>query len=319
MALLRRNLNLKLSIPQPQDSSTTSFPCSFPIISSTKTLTSFTSNNNISYTDLDITNVLGSGNGGIVYKVNHKTTSKTYALKKVKQDIDQSQLLREIEILRLVDSPYVVKCHDIYTKPSGEVSVLMEYMDQGTVESLRGENITEENLASIARLVLLGLGYLHGLKIVHRDIKPANLLRNSKQEVKIADFGVSKIMVKSLDKCNSFTGTCAYMSPERFDSDQARDDEEEEEDKANVYAGDIWSFGVTMLELFLGYFPLLPRGCKLDWPTLMCAICFEEAPKAPEECSDEFKSFIDCCLRKKASERWTASQLLGHPFLARQA
>lgn len=308
--------NLKLSLPQAS-----TLPCCFPIAATTKASRTVTScaNNTFSASDLERINVLGSGNGGTVYKVSHKTTSETYALKKVKEDMDPTsrrQLLREIEILRLVDSPNIVKCQDIFEKPSGEVSILMEYMDRGTLESLRGEDVTEEQLALIARHVLRGINYLHELKIVHRDIKPANLLRNSKEEVKIADFGVSKIMVKSLDKCNSFAGTCAYMSPERINSEEAADTEE---DKSNVYAGDIWSFGLTMLEILVGYFPLLPKGQKPDWATLMLAVCFGEAPKAPEACSDELKSFIDCCLRKKPSERWTASQLLSHPFLLRTA
>ncbi|CAN7107712.1 unnamed protein product [Brassica rapa subsp. narinosa] len=316
MALVRnsRFMNLKLSLPQAPS---TSLPCFIPIATASTTVTSSTSNT-ISASDLERVNVLGFGSGGTVYKVSHKTTSATYALKKVKEDMDSTsrhQLLREIEILRLVDSPYVVKCHDIYEKPSGEVSILMEYMDLGTLESLRGNVVKEDQLALIARQVLKGLDYLHGLKIVHRDIKPANLLRNSREEVKIADFGVSKIMVRSLDKSNTFTGTCAYMSPERFDSEAA---DVSEEDKSNVYAGDIWSFGLTMLEILVGHFPLLAHEDKPDWATLMCAVCLGESPKAPEECSEELKSFVDCCLRKKPSERWTASQLLNHPFLLQQ-
>ncbi|CAA0381526.1 unnamed protein product [Arabidopsis thaliana] len=68
-----------------------------------------------------------------------------------------------------------------------------------------------------------------------------------------------------------------------------------------------------MLEILVGYYPMLP-----DQAAIVCAVCFGEPPKAPEECSDDLKSFMDCCLRKKASERWTASQLLNHPFLLHQ-
>lgn len=188
------------------------------------------------------------------------------------------------------------------------MSILMEYMDGGTLESLRGA-VTEKRLAGFAGQILRGLSYLHGLKIVHRDIKPANLLLNSKDEVKIADFGVSKILVRSLDSCNSYVGTCAYMSPERFDSESGGGG------SSDVYAGDIWSFGLMMLELLVGHFPLLPPGQRPDWATLMCAVCFGEPPRAPEGCSEEFRSFVECCLRKDSSKRWTASQLLGHPFL----
>ncbi|XP_010417979.1 PREDICTED: mitogen-activated protein kinase kinase 8-like [Camelina sativa] len=306
-------LNLKL---QPPTTTPPTFPSYFPIAAAS--MVTSCASNNISTTDLDRINVLGSGNGGTVFKVKNKTTSEIYALKKIKEDMDSTsrqQLLREIEILRLVNSSSIVKCHDIFQNTSGEVSILMDYMDLGTLESLRGKVVTEDQLALMARQILQGLNYLHELKIVHRDIKPANLLRSSKEEVKIADFGVSKIVAKSLNKCNSFVGTYAYMSPERLDSEA---EGVTEEDRSNVYAGDIWSFGLTMLEILVGYYPLLPQGQKPDQAAIICAVCFGEPPKAPEECSDELKSFIDCCLRKKASERWTASQLLNHPFLQHQ-
>ncbi|KAL0825739.1 hypothetical protein Bca101_049416 [Brassica carinata] len=302
MALVRerRQLNLRLPLPPISDRR-------FSLPSITTAATSTVLSNSISAADLEKLNVLGCGNSGTVYKVSHKNT--LYALKTVNGDMDPiltRQLMREMEILRRTDSPYVVKCHGIFEKPVvGEVSILMEYMDGGTLESLRGA-VTEKRLAGFARQILKGLSYLHGLKIVHRDIKPANLLLNSKDEVKIADFGVSKILVRSLDSCNSYVGTCAYMSPERFDSGGRSSD---------VYAGDIWSFGLMMLELLVGHFPLLPPGQRPDWATLMCAVCFGEPPRAPEGCSEEFRSFVDCCLRKDSTKRWTASQLLGHPFL----
>ncbi|KAG7624239.1 putative mitogen-activated protein kinase kinase 8 STE-STE7 family [Arabidopsis thaliana] len=308
MVMVRDNqfLNLKLS---PIQAPTTIPPCRFPIIPATKVSATVSScaSNTFSVANLDRISVLGSGNGGTVFKVKDKTTSEIYALKKVKENWDSTSL-REIEILRMVNSPYVAKCHDIFQNPSGEVSILMDYMDLGSLESLRG--VTEKQLALMSRQVLEGKNYLHEHKIVHRDIKPANLLRSSKEEVKIADFGVSKIVVRSLNKCNSFVGTFAYMSPERLDSEA---DGVTEEDKSNVYAGDIWSFGLTMLEILVGYYPMLP-----DQAAIVCAVCFGEPPKAPEECSDDLKSFMDCCLRKKASERWTASQLLNHPFLLHQ-
>ncbi|CAN8292642.1 unnamed protein product [Cochlearia groenlandica] len=318
MALVRERRQIKLRLPLPPLHDR--LPCfSFP--SSTATTTAVNSGNfanGISASDIEKIHVLGSGNGGTVYKVRHKTTAELYALKTVSGDTSPTftrQITRETEILRRTDSPHIVKCHGIFENPiaSGEVSILMEYMDGGNLESLRGV-ATERDLAGISRQILKGLSYLHSLKIVHRDIKPANLLLNSRNEVKIADFGVSKIVSRSLDYCDSYVGTCAYMSPERFDS-ESNGDGVEGGGSSDVYAGDIWSFGLMMLELLIGYFPLLPKGQRPDWATLMCAVCFGEPPRAPEGCSDEFRGFVDCCLRKEWSERWTASQLLSHPFL----
>ncbi|KAK8965965.1 Phosphoenolpyruvate carboxylase kinase 1 [Platanthera guangdongensis] len=139
-------------------------------------------------------------------------------------------------------------------------------------------------------------------KIVHRDIKPANLFVNITDDVKIANFDVSKIMRRSLDPCVSYVSTSAYMSPERFDPDS--------------YG--VWSLGLTVLELHLGHFPLLPPGQRPDWAILMCAICFGEPPQLSETSFADFRDFIARFLQKESSKRWSVAQLLGHLFIACQ-
>lgn len=311
----RRQLNLRLPMPELSERCLR-FPLPLPP-------TAPNTNNNttaaaaaIAYSDLEKLQVLGHGNGGTVYKVQHRCTLKIYALKVVHGDADPTvrrQVFREMEILRRTDSPFIVQCFGIFEKPSGDIAILMEYMDSGTLDTLLNKNGTfsEPKLAHIASQILKGLSYLHGHKIIHRDIKPSNLLvNNNNMQVKIADFGVSKIMCRSLDACNSYVGTCAYMSPERFDPDAYGGN-------YNGYAGDIWSLGLTLLELYLGHFPFLQPGQRPDWATLMCAICFGDPPSLPDGASPEFRSFIECCLQKEFSKRWTASQLLTHPFLCK--
>lgn len=313
MALVRDRRHLNLRLPDLSDCRPR-FPLPLPPSSAPAPPAAPSA---ISSSDLDKLQVLGHGNGGTVYKVRHKRTSTTYALKVVHGDCDPTvrrQVFREMEILRRTDSPYVVQCHGIFEKPSGDVTILMEYMDLGSLDSLLKKNSTlsESTLAHVSRQVLNGLHYLHSHKIIHRDIKPSNLLVNKNMEVKIADFGVSKIMCRTLDACNSYVGTCAYMSPERFDPETYGGN-------YNGYAGDIWSLGLTLLELYLGHFPFLPPGQRPDWATLMCAICFGEPPTLPENASEEFRSFVECCLQKESSKRWTAAQLLTHPFVCRES
>ncbi|KAK4280655.1 hypothetical protein QN277_012251 [Acacia crassicarpa] len=309
----RRHLNLRLPMPEPSERRPR-FPLPLPPSSNP-------SNNSVAAdfapNDLETLQVLGHGNGGTVYKVRHKHTSVVYALKVVHSDSDpmiRRQVRREMDILRRTDSPYVVRCHGFFEKPSGDVAIVMEYMDVGTLDTLLKKNGTfsEAQLAVVARQVLNGLSYLHAHKIVHRDIKPSNLLVNQKMEVKIGDFGVSKMMCRTLDACNSYVGTCAYMSPERFDPDTYGGN-------YNGYSGDIWSLGLTLFELYVGHFPFLPAGQRPNWATLMCAICFGDPPRLPGQASVEFRSFIDCCLKKESSERWSASQLLSHPFLSKKS
>ncbi|KAM7250699.1 hypothetical protein ACFE04_022582 [Oxalis oulophora] len=306
----RRQLNLRLPLPDISERHQR-FPLPLPPSVTSTTITSSAAAN-ITAADIENINVLGHGNGGTVYKVKHKKTSEIYALKVVQADGDATvrrQVFREIEILRRTDSPYVVQCHGVYEKPSGDIAILLEYMDAGSLDTIlkTSGTFSESTLSLVASQILKGLSYLHAHKIIHRDIKPSNLLVNEKMEIKIADFGVSKIMCRTLDACNSYVGTCAYMSPERFDPDSNGGN-------YNGYSGDIWSLGLTLLELYVGHFPFLPPGQKPDWSTLMCAICFGDPPALPEEASTEFKSFVQCCLQKDSNKRWSVSQLLNHPF-----
>ncbi|KAL6134907.1 hypothetical protein ACLB2K_067135 [Fragaria x ananassa] len=263
----------------------------------------------INFNDLDRANRIGSGAGGTVYKVIHKPTGRVYALKVIYGTHDESarhQICREIEILRDVDNPNVVKCHDMFDH-NGEIQVLLEFMDGG---SLEGKHISnEKTLSDLTRQILTGLAYLHRRHIVHRDIKPSNLLINARNQVKIADFGVSRVLAQTMDPCNSSVGTIAYMSPERINTDL-------NQGKYDGYAGDIWSLGVSILEFYMGRFPFNVARAQGDWASLMWAICMSQPPEAPPTASREFRHFIACCLQREPNRRMTAAQLLQHPFIS---
>lgn len=261
--------------------------------------------------DLEKISLLGAGSGGKVYKVVHRRTGRIYALKIIQEKHElavRRQIMREMEILRTSKSQHLVECYGVFDR-GGEISFVLEYMDGGTLADVLKfhKKIGERYLAEVTKQVLLGLLYLHKHKIVHRDIKPSNLLLNRRQEVKIADFGVSTVLAHTLAQCNSFVGTCAYMSPERFDPDGNGGE--------YGYSADIWSLGLTLLECAIGRFPCLQPGEKPDWPTLMCAICLGDPPSPPNDASPEFRNFIVLCLQKDAVRRPSAEKLLTHPFV----
>ncbi|XP_078443371.1 mitogen-activated protein kinase kinase 5-like [Wolffia australiana] len=308
LPLPHRDPSHAVPLPLPPSSSTSSSSSSSSVSSS---MGSAAAPQTPPLSELERVRRIGSGNGGIVWMVRHRRTGRHYALKAIygnHEDAVRRQICREIEILRTADNPFVVRCHGMYDQ-AGEIQVLLEYMDGG---SLEGRRISSEPfLADVARQVLQGLAYLHRQKIVHRDIKPSNLLINAAHQVKIADFGVSRILAQTMDPCNSSVGTIAYMSPERINTDL-------NQGIYDGYAGDIWSFGLSILEFFLGKFPFGENvGRQGDWASLMCAICYSDPPVAPPSASPEFRSFVSCCLQKEPAKRLTAAQLLQHPFITR--
>ncbi|KAH0465874.1 hypothetical protein IEQ34_005977 [Dendrobium chrysotoxum] len=306
-----------LTLPLPQRDPTLAVPLPLPPPSNTSTATPPTSAGQLLLTpnlsDLERVRRVGIGSGGTVYMVRHRPTGRIYAMKVIygnHEDAVRRQIYREIEILRTADNPFVVRCHGMYDH-AGEIQILLEYMDGG---SLEGHRISSErSLADVARQILLGLAYLHSQKIVHRDIKPSNLLINAAHRVKIADFGVGRILARTMDPCNSSVGTIAYMSPERINTDLNHGN-------YDGYAGDIWSFGISILEFYLGKFPFGENiGRQGDWASLMCAICYSNPPEAPATASSDLRNFIACCLQKEPARRLPAVQLLQHRFITQQS
>ena len=258
--------------------------------------------------------LLGHGSSGKVYKVQHKRTGKLYALKIIQEKQQAAvckQILTEVDILRRANNPHIVQCYGAYEK-AGEISFVLEYMDGGSLGGLleSKRKISERYLSEVAKQVLKGLDYLHRNRIVHRDIKPCNILLGRNREVKIADFGVSTVLANTLAACNTFVGTCAYMSPERFDPDSHGGN-------YNGYAADIWALGLSLLECALGRFPYLSPGQNGDWPTLMFAICYSSPPAPPPDASPEFQDFIVQCLQKDPAVRPRAYTLLTHRFITK--
>jgi len=266
--------------------------------------------------DLEILEDIGRGSGGIVKKARHRPTGRLMALKIIQLDVNsevRKRILLELRTLYQAQSPHIVNFYGgFFTE--GHIYICLELMDAGSLHSLMQLSgpFPEPVIWCITVQVLKGLVYLHkDRRLVHRDIKPSNILINTKGEVKISDFGVSGQLATSISSCVSWVGTVTYMSPERIQG------------RSYSTQSDVWSLGLSLLELALGRFPyheagnrLVPAEAGLGFWELLDKIVQKDAPELPPgNYSDELRNFISQCLSKTPENRPTSSDLLENPVL----
>ena len=238
----------------------------------------------------------------------------------------RKQIVRELQVGHDCNSPYVITFYGAFQNEARDILLCMEYMDCGYIKHLRAQAVTlltshrsldriskdfgpirVDVLGKITESILAGLVYLYEAhRIMHRDIKPSNVLVNSRGMIKLCDFGVATETVNSV--ANTFVGTSTYMAPERIQGG------------AYTIKSDVWSVGLTVMELAIGRFPFDssdaaagdrasagPMGI-LD---LLQTIVHEPAPKLPK--SEAFPPILDefvaKCLLKNPDERPTPREL----------
>ncbi|KAK5987462.1 Mitogen-activated protein kinase kinae MST7 [Cladobotryum mycophilum] len=267
--------------------------------------------------ELEVIKELGHGNGGTVSKVRHLTTGTVMARKIIHVEAKKEmrrRIVRELQIMHGCHSEYIVTFYGAFLNHNNDVIMCMEYMDVGSLDSVSRDfgPIRVDVLGKIAEATLGGLTYLYTKHhIMHRDIKPSNVLVNSRGSIKLCDFGVSGELVNSI--ADTFVGTSTYMAPERIQGERY------------TVKSDVWSFGLTIMELAIGKFPFAaseqiddaesaPAGI-LD---LLQQIVHEPAPQLPK--SDAFPSILEDmvqkCLFKEPERRPTPQELFDRdPFV----
>jgi len=256
--------------------------------------------------DFTIIKTLGQGNGGIVKKVLHKESNRSLAIKCVNLSHPDrvDQFTNEIRTLLDVDNhSYIVRLHGACVNLTEcRVLLALEFMDYGCLESLlekRGP-MNELLCADVARSMLAGLAYLQKRKILHRDIKPGNVLMNAKFEIKLADFGITKVMEDTLDFTKTQVGTTAYMAPERV--------------KGNEYSfkSDIWALGMTIYTILMGKPFFDPTQGTLG---LMADIHTGRKPVLDKSYSRYLRSFMCATTDGSPENRYGVFRLQTHPFV----
>ncbi|KAL7751845.1 MAP kinase kinase Wis1 [Sorochytrium milnesiophthora] len=263
----------------------------------------------INMAELELREELGKGQYGVVQKVFHKPTKVVMAMKEIRLELDPSklsQILMELDVLHKSHSPFIVEFYGAFFIESC-VYYCMEFMDAGSLDRLYPYNggAPENILSRLALSIVSGLRFLkEELKIIHRDIKPTNVLANTKGEVKLCDFGVSGRLIQSLAKTN--IGCQSYMAPERIANVEAA---------PYTVASDVWSVGLSLLEMGMGQYPYPPDKYDSMFAQLNAIISGTPPTLPSDRFGPEAIDFVQKCLNKDVKARPTYGDLLEHKFI----
>ncbi|XP_051956602.1 serine/threonine-protein kinase 10-like [Xyrauchen texanus] len=259
----------------------------------------------------EIIGELGDGAFGKVYKAQNKETGVLAAAKVIetKSEEELEDYVVEIDILASCNHQYIVKLLDAFFYDN-KLSIMIEFCPGGAVDATMLEldrGLEEPQIQVVCKQMLEALQYLHSMKIIHRDLKAGNILLMLDGDIKLADFGVSAKNTKTLQRRDSFIGTPYWMAPEVVMCETMKD-------APYDYKADIWSLGITLIELA----QIEPPHHELNPMRVLLKIAKSEPPtlEQPTKWSMEFKDFLEKALEKNPETRPTAAQLLEHSFVS---
>nr|QWX94530.1 TRAF2 and NCk interacting kinase-like protein [Platynereis dumerilii] len=267
----------------------------------------------------DLIEVVGNGTYGQVYKGRHTKTGQLAAIKVMNvTEEEEEEIKLEINVLKKFSNHRnIATYYGAFIKkgPPGkddQLWLVMEFCGAGSVTDLvkatKGNSLKEEWIAYICREILRGLYHLHANRVIHRDIKGQNVLLTDNAEVKLVDFGVSAQLDKTIGRRNTFIGTPYWMAPEVIACD-------ENPDATYDNRSDLWSLGITALEMAEGKPPL----CDMHPMRALFLIPRNPPPRLKsKKWSKKFHSFAEACLIKDYTNRPNTEQLLKYPYIKDQ-
>lgn len=246
--------------------------------------------------------LIGQGCFGKVFKGRVKYSGQIVALKFIskrgKSDKDLQNLRLEINILKELDHPNIIRLLDSFETTTDFV-VVTEIAYGELFEILQDDkNLPEDEVRKIARQLVHALHYLHTHRIIHRDMKPQNVLVGANDSVKLCDFGFARAMSCQTTVLTSIKGTPLYMAPELV------------QEQPYDHSADLWSLGVILYELFTGQPPFYTNSLYS-----LIHLIVRDPVNYPANMSPDFKTFLQGLLQKNPKQRLGWPDLLYHPFI----
>jgi len=261
---------------------------------------------------------IGRGNFGAVNKMMFRKAGRIMAVKRIRSTVEekeQKQLLMDLEVvMKSADCVFIVQFFGAIFK-EGDCWICMELMDSSLdkfyhfiFDDLQ-ESIPENIIGKITVATVSALNYLkEKLKIMHRDVKPSNILLDKAGAIKLCDFGISGQLVDSIAKTRD-AGCRPYMAPERIDPQRA---------KGYDVRSDVWSLGISLIELATGKFPYPKWNSVFEQLT---QVVHGDPPQLQDNYKNiftiDFINFVNLCLMKDETVRPKYIKLLEHPFIVR--
>jgi len=264
----------------------------------------------------EISKVLGKGAFSVVKLATRKSDGKQFALKIMRKadegDLKKDQIIKtEIEILKRVDHPHVVKMEEVF-EMDDEIILVLQLITGGELFEKIVEKTfyTEKDASKVIRQILEGLQAMHNHQVVHRDLKPENLLLSTNDDdadVLITDFGLSAVLPEDGDKLlHDAVGTPSYIAPEiliALDTPQGYS-----------YEVDVWGVGVIMYILLCGFTPFFGEDDDEIYDKIEEGEYSFPSPYW-DKISSEAKDLIQQCFILDRNERITINDMLKHPWI----
>uniref|UniRef100_A0A8C3XTE6 Mitogen-activated protein kinase kinase kinase 4 n=1 Tax=Chelydra serpentina TaxID=8475 RepID=A0A8C3XTE6_CHESE len=255
-------------------------------------------------------NKIGEGQYGKVYTCISVDTGELMAMKEIRFQPNDHKTIKEtadeLKIFEGIKHPNLVRYFGVELHRE-EMYIFMEYCDEGTLEEVSRLGLQEHVIRLYTKQITIAINVLHEHGIVHRDIKGANIFLTSSGLIKLGDFGCSVKLKNNTQtmpgEVNSTLGTAAYMAPEVITRAKG---------EGHGRAADIWSLGCVVIEMVTGKRPWHEYEHNFQ---IMYKVGMGHKPPIPERVSPEGKDFLSHCLESDPKMRWTASQLLDHPFV----